>query len=59
MPTVNGRQAIVIFPPGDQSLKDIEYMGESQGDDWKPHIHMFRRFVVTENGAAKFWLQAI
>ena len=33
MPTQDGRKAVVIFPPDESSLKDIQYMMGSGDDD--------------------------
>lgn len=46
MPTQGGRQALVIFPPGDQSLDDIRQMRDSQDDDESPKIQTLKRVVV-------------
>ena len=49
MPTDGGREAIVVFPPGSDALKDIEFMlGEESGD--RPAIYQLRRVVPTNLG---------
>lgn len=48
MPTREGRTALVIFPPRNESRGDIEYM---LGDDKKvPSLHKLRHFMLTRNG---------
>ena len=66
MPTIEGRKAVVIFPPGDTSLKDIEYMlggvgnedGEeaSSGDGRGPK--RLRRILVAKDGSGKVVLDS-
>eukprot|EP00977_Amphora_coffeiformis_P025113 scaffold18324_cov176-Amphora_coffeaeformis.AAC.5 len=49
MPTDGGREAIVVFPPGPDSLRDIEFMlGDESGD--RPAVHQLRRIVRTKGG---------
>ena len=47
MPTQGGRQAIVIFPPGEQSLKDIRHMYELQDGDELTQVQSLKRIVVS------------
>jgi len=46
MPTQDGRQAIVIFPPGEQSLEDIRYMYEIQDGGDLPNVQVLQRVVL-------------
>jgi len=53
MPTQGGRSAVVIFPPGDQSLVDIQYMlGNKEQAVKKVH-----RTVALGDGSCKLLLQ--
>ena len=49
MPTKDGRQAIVLFPPGEQSLEDIRDMYEVQEGDDLPNVQVLQRVVLTNN----------
>jgi hypothetical protein len=60
MPTKDGRQAIVIFPPGEQSLEDIRHMYEVQDSDDLPNLQVLQRVVLNDcNGeeGCKFILE--
>ena len=48
MPTQGGRQAIVIFPPGEQSLKDIRTMFELQDGDESTQVQSLKRIVASK-----------
>lgn len=47
MPTQNGRQALVIFPPGAQSLEDIRHMYELQDGDELPPVQSLKRVLLS------------
>ena len=49
MTTAGGREAIVVFPPGPDALKDVEYMLGDESSD-RPAIHQLRRVVATNGG---------
>eukprot|EP00546_Thalassionema_frauenfeldii_P016094 CAMPEP_0178899498 /NCGR_PEP_ID=MMETSP0786-20121207/2934_1 /TAXON_ID=186022 /ORGANISM="Thalassionema frauenfeldii, Strain CCMP 1798" /LENGTH=150 /DNA_ID=CAMNT_0020570363 /DNA_START=169 /DNA_END=621 /DNA_ORIENTATION=- len=49
MPTLEGRSALVIFPPGDQSLEDIQYMLQKDSLDGED-IRCLKHVGVIENG---------
>jgi hypothetical protein len=53
MPTQDGRHAMVIFPPGPQSLDDIQCMC-GVGDS----VQFLRRVVISETGGGKCLLQS-
>ncbi len=53
MPTQDDRTATVIFPPGEQSLQDIQYM---LGSETQIPTQTLKRAVVTSNGAFKLLL---
>jgi hypothetical protein len=57
MPTQEGRQALVIFPPGPQSLSDIRHMYELQDEDDMPQIQSLKRILLSANGDCKCLLQ--
>jgi hypothetical protein len=59
MPTQDGRQALVVFPPGNQSLEDIRFMHELQEGDDLPQVQSLRRIVVNDGGGAKCLLQLL
>jgi hypothetical protein len=59
MPTQDGRQALVVFPPGNQSLEDIRFMHELQEGDDLPQVQSLRRVVVNDGGGAKCLLQLL
>ena len=46
MPTQNGRSALVIFPPGEQSLDDIDMMLGDEGREGKDVLELHRASVV-------------
>lgn len=50
MPTQGGRQALVIFPPGEQSLKDIRHMYELQAEEELPQVQYLKRVIVSGMG---------
>lgn len=52
MPTAegSGRTALVIFPPGDQSLQDIKYMLQKDTIEHE-HVRMLHQVKVSEDGA--------
>ena len=58
MPTQEGRQALVIFPPGEQSIKDIKHMYELQDEDDIPQLQSLKRVMLTSNGGFKCLLQS-
>jgi hypothetical protein len=50
MPTQEGRKALVIFPPGNDSLQDIRSMlGLDDGDDAGPSYHATTQAWIDEN----------
>jgi hypothetical protein len=50
MPTQEGRKALVIFPPGNDSLQDIRSMlGLDDGDDTGPSCHATTQEWIDEN----------
>lgn len=51
MTTQGGRTAHVLFPPGPQSLEDIEYMLGAAAES--PPIHTLKRVLVSPLGGAK------
>jgi hypothetical protein len=51
MTTQEGRAALVFFPPGPQSLEDIEYM--LGGTEEPPAIHTLMRVVTSHTGGIK------
>ena len=55
MPTRDGRQALVIFPPGQQSLTDIKYMMD---DEVQPEIKKLVRVTGSRSGAGKCFLHS-
>jgi len=62
MPTKDGRQAIVLFPPGEQSLEDIRHMYELQDGEELPNVQVLQRVVLTNKfrgseGGCKFFLE--
>lgn len=59
MPTQDGRQALVVFPPGNQSLEDIRYMHQLQEGDDLPQVQSLRRVVMNNDGGAKCLLQLL
>ncbi len=50
MPTRGSRQALVIFPPGDESLNDIRHMYELQEGDKMPQLQCLKQVVVAGHG---------
>ena len=59
MSTQEGRQALVVFPPGSQSLADIRLMkGLEPGDEIEDDIQTLKRTSLTSNGGCKCLLQA-
>ena len=56
MPTQEGRHALVIFPPGEQSIKDIEYM--LPDDEEGPAIQIMQRITILEDGGGRFLLRS-
>lgn len=57
MPTQEGRSALVIFPPGEQSLRDIRFMlqlDEGEEVNGVDRAHFAR---VEEEGICKFFLE--
>jgi hypothetical protein len=59
MPTQDGRQAIVIFPPGQDSLEDISFMlGMDEDDDKRPLVQALHKTVVSEDGTCKLLLRS-
>jgi hypothetical protein len=58
MPTQNGRHALVIFPPGSQSLEDIRHMYDLQEEDDFPPIQSLKRVITSVNGDCKCLLQS-
>jgi hypothetical protein len=59
MPTQDGRQALVVFPPGNQSMEDIRSMLALQAGDDLPQVQSLRRVVVNDGGGAKCLLQLL
>ncbi|KAL3908588.1 MAG: hypothetical protein SGILL_008428 [Bacillariaceae sp.] len=55
MTTQEGRTATVIFPPGVESLNDIEYMMGGAPSDTP--VHTLKRIVTSSNGGATCLLQ--
>ena len=55
MPTQGGRHAIVIFPPGQQSLTDIKYM---MGDEDHGETRNLVRVIGSGSGGGRFFLRA-
>ena len=56
MPTQEGRSALVIFPPGEQSLDDIHFMlgvDPDVGDTEKPDVLEVRGAVLAKDGACR------
>jgi hypothetical protein len=59
MPTQDGRKAIVIFPPGQDSLEDISFMlGMDEDDDKRPTVQTLHKTVVSEDGTCKLLLRS-
>ena len=59
MSTQEGRQALVVFPPGSQSLADIRLMkGLEPGDEIEDDVQTLKRTSLTSNGGCKCLLQA-
>jgi hypothetical protein len=61
MPTQHGRSAIVIFPPGEDSLSDIRHMMGSDGDDQDsaellPDIRTLRQVSSLPDGGCNLQL---
>jgi hypothetical protein len=52
MPTAegSGRTALVIFPPGDQSLRDIKYMLQKDTIEHE-NVRLLHQVKVSDNGA--------
>ena len=58
MPTKDGRQAIVLFPPGEQSLEDIRHMYELQDGEDLPNVQVLQRVALRGGeGGCKFVLE--
>jgi hypothetical protein len=55
MPTLDGRSAIVLFPPDPASLSDIRYMLSSDETGDEPVVHKIHR-IVAHNGGCKLSL---
>jgi hypothetical protein len=59
MPTQDGRKAIVIFSPGQDSLEDISFMlGMDEDDDKRPTVQTLHKTVLSEDGTCKLLLRA-
>jgi hypothetical protein len=59
MPTQAGRKAIVIFPPGEESLEDINFMlGMDEDDDTRPAVQTLYKSVVSQEGTCKLLLRS-
>lgn len=59
MNTQEGRQALVIFPPGTQSIEDIKYMkGLERDDELDDEIQTLKQSTITGNGGCKCLLQS-
>jgi hypothetical protein len=60
MPTQEGRRAIVIFPPGDESLEDINFMlAMDENDNDANHlVRTVARVCTDSGGQCKLVLQA-
>ena len=59
MSTQEGRQALVIFPPGTQSIEDIKYMkGLERDDELDDEIQTLKQSTITGNGGCKCLLQS-
>ena len=50
MPTVDGRSAMVVFPPDPSSLSDIQYMMSSDETNDERIVHKIRRIVALDGG---------
>lgn len=57
MPTQAGRKAVVIFPPDEESLKDIHCMLAGGDFNEKPHVQTVRHTCTMPNGECKLFLQ--
>jgi hypothetical protein len=57
MTTQEGRTAMVIFPPGRQSLDDIQYM--LGGSDERSNCHILNRVLAAPSGDVKCFLQKL
>lgn len=57
MATQGGRQAIVIFPPGPQSLVEITYMLGGEDAEQQPDVLTVERAVALPDGSCKLFLQ--
>lgn len=58
MSTQEGRQALVIFPPGSQSIKDIKYMkGLESDDEMDDETKTLKRATLSGSGGCKFLLK--
>lgn len=57
MPTQDGRKALVIFPPGSQSLIDIDYMMGTEDENDRPTVQTLRSVSVFPNGTCKLHLE--
>lgn len=57
MATQGGRQAIVIFPPGPQSLVEITYMLGGEAAEQQPDVLTVERAVALPDGSCKLFLQ--
>jgi hypothetical protein len=59
MDTQEGRQALVIFPPGSQSIKDIKHMkGLESEDEVGDELQALKRAILAGNGGCKFLLRS-
>lgn len=59
MPTQEGRHALVIFPPGPQSLQDIRHMYELQDEENLPQIQSLKRTIVAGDGECRCLLKMV
>lgn len=57
MSTREGRKALVIFPPDPNSLDEIHFMYEAQGEDERPNIQILQRGIVMPEVGLKCLLQ--
>jgi len=58
MPTQDGRQAIVVFPPDEQSLEDIDFMLGMDDENEKPKVQKLHKTVISQNGGCKLFLRS-
>mmetsp|Transcript_12050 Transcript_12050/g.27894 ORF Transcript_12050/g.27894 Transcript_12050/m.27894 type:complete len:157 (+) Transcript_12050:924-1394(+) len=51
MPTTEGRSALVVFPPGDESIKDIQHMiGDDDIEIEEMNVKQLRRVLLVDGG---------